>query len=68
VEEKRLRSRTGQRGDDFPPDQAGFADARDDDAPLALIDQIDRAGKVPVDLGNQALKALRFYFQNFSGA
>src|ERR1700678_1891873 len=32
VKEKRRRSRAGESGGDFPADQAGLAEARDDDA------------------------------------
>ncbi len=68
MQKERLCSRARQCGDYFPPDQAGFSDSCDNDPPLALKDQIDRAGEIPINFVHQAQDTLRFNLQNFFGA
>ena len=65
MQKKRLCTRTRHGGDDFLPDQAGFADTGNDHPPFAGEDHIHGARKVCVDLFDQMQKALCFSHKNF---
>ena len=64
MQEHRRRARRRKRRRDLPPDQSGLAHARDDHAPLARQQQLDRLLEFPVQPLRQRLNRFRLDPQN----
>jgi len=64
VKKERGRAGAGERGGDFAADEAGFAESGDDDAALALEEQLDGAVEAGVEAVEEALDGLDFDAQD----